>query len=65
MKIYALIPDDYLREASVNGFSFETKCTLAKNDGGEMTLIITISDAEGKVKGGTQYIADLCEQASS
>lgn len=65
MKIYALIPDEYLQEASDGNLEFETKCTLGKNTTGEMTLIVTVSDGSGKVMGGTQYIADLNEEQSS
>jgi hypothetical protein len=65
MKIYALIPDDYISEASVAGFTFETTCALAKNGEGELTLIIKIKGSDGKPVNGTQYIADLNEDKPS
>lgn len=61
MKIYALIPDDYLKEAQSGLFTFRAYGALGINDAKEMTLIITVRDEEQKVINGTQYIADLNE----
>jgi hypothetical protein len=59
MKIYALIPDDYLTEANDMNLEFNTNCTLGKNSSGEMTLIVKVTDGNGKTINGTQYISDL------
>mgnify|MGYP001577837544 CR=1 FL=1 len=59
MKIYALIPDNYLTEADKSNIEFNTSCSLGKNSNGEMTLIIKVADENGKTINGTQYIADL------
>lgn len=59
MKIFALIPDEFLEEAKECNFYFDTKCCLGLNDKKEITLIVTVKDADGKVINGTQYIADM------
>lgn len=65
MKIFALIPDNYLREAESCHLEFETKCVLGKNAVNEMTLIVRVKDADGKTINGTQYIADLNEPTTN
>ena len=61
MKIFALIPDNYLKEAEGCALYFDVKCCLGLNAAIEMTLIIRVNDAEGKIINGTQFIADLKE----
>ncbi len=61
MKIFALIPDGFLKIAENKNFNFKAQACLGKNDTGEMTLIITVKNRFGTAINGTQYIADLKE----
>lgn len=61
MKIFALIPDNYLKAAMDCALHFDVKCCLGLNAEKEMTLILKVNDSEGKIINGTQYIADLTE----
>lgn len=59
MKLYALIPKEYFKKAEECRLEFKMDATIGKNDWGEMTLILTVRDDEGKAVNGMQFISEL------
>ena len=65
MRILALIPDEYLREAEAGpGFRFHPVCTIGRDGEGNVALFIRVEDQQGNALNGTQFIADLSAETT-
>ena len=59
MRIYALIPDEYLSEAESGNVFFRANCTLGKDSSNTMVLVLTVVDEHQRAKNGTELIAEV------